>query len=60
MTELKNLKVSSSPHIRNEDSTRQIMLDVAIALLPALAVAVFVFGARSLVMTVVSVKPVLL
>ena len=55
MTELKNLKVSSSPHIRNEDSTRQIMLDVAIALLPALAVAVFVFGARSLVMTVVSV-----
>ena len=55
MTELKNLKVSSSPHIRNEDSTRQIMLDVAIALLPALAVAVFVFGARSLVMTVISV-----
>ncbi len=55
MTELKNLKVSSSPHIRNEDSTRQIMLDVVIALLPALAVAVFVFGARSLVMTVVSV-----
>ena len=55
MTELKNLKVSSSPHIRNEDSTRQIMLDVVIALLPALAVAVFVFGARSLVMTVISV-----
>lgn len=55
MTELKNLKVSSSPHIRNEDSTRQIMLDVVIALLPALAVAVFVFGARSLIMTVISV-----
>lgn len=55
MTDMNNLKVSSSPHIRNEDSTRQIMLDVIIALMPALAVAVFVFGARSLVMAAVSV-----
>ncbi len=31
----KLLKVTSSPHIRHEDSTRGIMLDVIIALLPA-------------------------
>ena len=29
MTDMNNLKVSSSPHIRNEDSTRQIMLPVS-------------------------------
>lgn len=49
MSELMKLKVSSSPHIRSEDTTRQIMLDVIIALLPSLAVGVFVFGTRALV-----------
>ena len=29
------LKVSSSPHIRHEDTTKGIMSDVIIALLPA-------------------------
>jgi electron transport complex protein RnfD len=32
--------VSSSPHIRNEDNTRSIMLDVIIALLPTLLFAI--------------------
>ncbi len=53
--DLSQVKVSNSPHIRSEDSTRQIMLDVIIALLPAMALAVFAFGARALVVTVVSV-----
>ena len=55
MYDLSQVKVSNSPHIRSEDSTRQIMLDVIIALIPALALAVFVFGARALVVTAVSV-----
>ncbi|MBE6570922.1 MAG: RnfABCDGE type electron transport complex subunit D [Ruminococcaceae bacterium] len=49
------LKVTSSPHMRHEDSTRIIMLDVLIALCPALIWAVIVFGARALILTLVSV-----
>lgn len=54
MADLSKLIVSSSPHIRHEDNTRQIMLDVVIALMPALAIAVYVFGLRALTMTAVS------
>ncbi len=54
MTDLSKLKVSSSPHIRVEDNVRQIMLDVIIALMPALAISVFVFGWRSLIITATS------
>ncbi|MGL4606901.1 MAG: RnfABCDGE type electron transport complex subunit D [Eubacteriaceae bacterium] len=43
MNEL-NLTVSSSPHIRAKHSTASIMQNVIIALLPALAVAGYVFG----------------
>ena len=53
MYDLSQVKVSNSPHIRSEDNTRQIMLDVIIALVPALALAIFVFGARALVVTAV-------
>ena len=55
MADLTKLKVSSSPHIRNEDNTQQIMLDMLIALVPALALAVFVFGIRVLGLTACSV-----
>ena len=55
MTDLSKLTVAQSPHIRAEDSTRQIMLDVVIALMPALAISIFVFGWRSLSVTLVSV-----
>ena len=43
MTDYKNLKLiaSSSPHIRSNEDTRSIMLDVIIALLPALAWSVY-------------------
>ncbi len=55
MYDLSQLKVSNSPHIRSEDNTRQIMLDVIIGLLPALAMALFIFGARAIISVCVSV-----
>ncbi len=60
MTDYKNLKLiaSSSPHIRSDENTRSIMLDVIIALCPALVMSVYNFGSwnfRALTMTAVSV-----
>ena len=49
-----NLTVSSAPHIRSNDNTRKLMLDVLIALVPALIAAVWFFGIRALALTVVS------
>ena len=43
-----NLSVASSPHIRGTVHTRRLMLDVVLALLPALAVGVWVMGLRAL------------
>jgi len=47
--------VSSSPHIRGPFSTRGIMADVLIALLPSLVVAVYFLGIRALFVTLLSV-----
>ena len=57
MTDYKNLKLiaTSNPHIRSNETTRSIMLDVIIAILPALAFAIFNFGLRALTLTAVSV-----
>ena len=57
MTDYKNLKLiaSSSPHIRSKDDTRSIMVDVCIALLPALFMSIAVFGIQALVLTLISV-----
>lgn len=49
------LLVSSSPHLRNGDTTQRIMLDVIIALLPALAAGVYFFGFRALTVTMVTI-----
>jgi electron transport complex protein RnfD len=49
------LTISSSPHVHAPASTRTIMRDVIIALLPALAGSVFFFGLRALMVTLVSV-----
>lgn len=49
------LSVASSPHIGTSDSTQGIMLDVIIALIPALVVGVFFFGPRALTLTLVTV-----
>ena len=57
MTDYKNLKLiaTSSPHIRSNETTRSIMLDVIIAMLPALLFACISFGLRALLLTAVSV-----
>ena len=57
MTDYKNLKLiaTSNSHIRSNETTRSIMLDVIIAMLPALAFAIFNFGLRALTLTAVSV-----
>ena len=50
-----NLTVASSPHIRGNFRTRRIMLDVVLALMPALAVGIAMFGLRALFVTLVCV-----
>ena len=57
MTDYKNLKLiaTSSPHIRAAENTRSIMLDVIIAMMPALVWAIVKFGFRALILTAVSV-----
>ncbi len=57
MTDYKNLKLiaSSSPHIRSNEDTRSIMLDVIIAMIPALCMSVYVFGFQALILTVIAV-----
>lgn len=51
----KKLYISPSPHIHGGDSTRRLMRDVLIALLPAFAVAVVFYGIPALLVTAVSV-----
>jgi len=51
-----NLTVASSPHIRGNFRTNRIMLDVVLALLPALAVGAFIQGPRALVVALLSVS----
>ena len=48
------LTVTSSPHIRGDFRTSRLMLDVVLALLPALAVGVIVLGFRALMVTLIS------
>ena len=55
MNENALLTVSSSPHIRSKTNTQSIMLDVIIALLPALCVSVYIFGLRALLVVAISV-----
>lgn len=49
------LKVSASPHTRSKTTTKSIMLDVIIAMIPSLVASVVIFGLRALLLTVVSV-----
>ncbi len=52
---MEKLFVSSSPHLRSGTGVRSIMLDVIIALTPALIASVILFGLRALLVTAVSV-----
>ena len=49
------LTISSSPHVHSPITTQTIMRDVLIALAPALAFSVYIFGLRALTVTAVSV-----
>ena len=49
--EAKHYLLSSSPHAHADASTSRIMLDVIIALLPALCCGVYFFGLRALILT---------
>ena len=51
----KLLNVSSSPHVRSHETTHSIMLDVAIAMLPATAFGVYHFGMHALLVLIVTV-----
>ena len=48
-------RVSSSPHIKQEASTKTIMWSVVIALIPALLGAIYFFGLRALWLTALGV-----
>lgn len=50
----KRLSVSSSPHIRSDVTTRKLMLDVLIALIPAAIAGIYFFGASAALLIVVT------
>ena len=52
--DLSKVVVTSSPHIKADDDTRSLMLDVLIALVPALAVAIYTFGVRALIHVIIA------
>lgn len=52
---MEQLVVVASPHIRSSKTTTKIMLDVIIALVPALIAAVILFGFQALLVVMVSV-----
>ena len=52
---LDNLIVSSSPHLRSNETVQKTMLDVIIALVPAMIASVYFFGIRSAVVIATSV-----
>ena len=51
----KNLAVSSSPHLRDNVTTRRIMQEVCLALAPAGIAAIVLFGASAATLIAVSV-----
>ena len=57
---MNRLTVSSSPHIRSRTSTSRVMLDVIIALLPALVMGTVIFGLRALLVVAVTVTAAVL
>lgn len=49
------LIVSSSPHVRSKETVDRIMLDVVIALIPALIAGILFFGFRALAIVLISI-----
>lgn len=52
---IESYKVSSNPHVRNWETTSYIMLMVVVALLPTTAYGIYNFGARALVVVIVTI-----
>jgi len=52
---MKLLTVSANPHVRDSSSTQRIMLDVLIALVPALIASIVIFGYQALLVVLVCV-----
>ena len=52
---MNTVQISGTPHVRKKRTTRGIMLDVLIALLPATVAGLVYFGARAAVTIVISV-----
>ena len=53
MAEIANYKVAASPHELDNASTRRIMLDVLIALVPCLVMGVVYFGLYALMLVAI-------
>ncbi|MCD6596279.1 MAG: RnfABCDGE type electron transport complex subunit D [Bacteroidales bacterium] len=56
----KLITISLSPHLHSQDSTKKLMRGVIIALLPAFAISVWMFGWRTLIVTAVAILSSLL
>ncbi len=54
------LNISPSPHAHGKESTRKLMTNVVIALMPAFIISVFYFGAGAVIVTATSVISCLL
>ena len=52
---MSSMTTGVSPHIRSGKTTQRVMLDVIIALCPALIASVVIYGFRALLLTCVSV-----
>ena len=57
---MKLLNVSGSPHVHSDESTKKIMWQVNLALVPALIVAVAFFGLNALLISIISVASCIL
>lgn len=55
MSELSNVKITSSPHLRSSHTTQDIMLLVTVALLPAAGFGVYNFGLDALIVLLLTV-----
>ncbi|MDD5922572.1 MAG: RnfABCDGE type electron transport complex subunit D, partial [Eubacteriales bacterium] len=54
-TPIGSLSVSSAPHIVTKHDTKWTMMNVMIALLPALIMSTYMFGGRVIILTIVCV-----
>lgn len=52
--------VSASPHVHSDRTSKKLMYDVVIALIPAFLVSVYVFGISALIVTAVAIASCLL